>query len=101
MRSRVSSMVMMHPALRPSDGGEMTEQSGHLIAGPPPASCPEEDDRWTDRLSQGEKRSEVGIGGDQDPLFGCRPGEDRFVVCSGQSQIAYMNGVVPCAAQVF
>src|SRR5487761_1843582 len=62
------------------DGGQVGEEAHRLLVGSASGAATEEDDRGHGDVSGGKQPAEVGVGRDEHPPFGCRPGEYLLVV---------------------
>ncbi|HEY3550713.1 MAG TPA: hypothetical protein VGK69_06655 [Gaiellaceae bacterium] len=60
---------------------EVREQKRRLLLGPPLRASAEQDDGRTLGAAGREERREVGVGGNEDPVFHGRAAEDLLVGC--------------------
>lgn len=57
------------------------------------------DHRWTRGAREHEKRWEIGVGRDHDPILGSAPVENLVIGCARQTSLAGVQRVMPLLAQ--
>jgi len=80
---------------------EVREQKGRLQLGLPLSASTEQDDGRLFGVAGREERREVGVGGDEDSVFGGRAVEDLLVGCCLQAVVADVYGVVSDCSELF
>lgn len=80
--------------------GEVREQECCLLLGPPFGAPAEQDDGRPARAAGREERSEVGVGGDEDPALRGGSLQDLLVGYCLKAVIADVHRVVPRCSKV-
>ncbi len=78
---------------------EVVENELRLLRSAPLGPSPEQQERWARRPGTGEKKSEVGVGRDEDPVLEPREVDHRFVGRALHRTIPMVNGVVARCGQ--
>lgn len=79
--------------------GQIGDNQSRLSLRPAALLLAQQDEGWLCFMPQRQERCEIGIGGNDDPIFGLGAGKDYLVPRRLQTVVANMNSIMSSTAQ--